>query len=204
MEALISSGGITLRTKIPFLVAGLAGLALTAAFSLPAAADQPVNNGAGPTSNDVVIPLNNESTYYGVGPGQTVSFQGRCGTVTAKSGEPKLVGRDFFANTGTYSYAAVDCPDGTLQPTWRSIVNAKVHDGFYTVYYVVKKGKYGATVEVDDGSGPPVTTTPPPTQSTPPTKPTVPAKSTQQVPVKPKGAPQTGGGAMADVVSSWG
>jgi hypothetical protein len=73
-------------------------------------------------------------------------------------------------------------------PDWFGTVSKTAHNGTYPVSFTWHGKTYTGKVQVVGGK-PPVTT---------------PTQPSQQVPVKPKGAPQTGGGGLADVVSSWG
>jgi hypothetical protein len=204
------SGGFTLRTKIPFVVSGFVGLAVTAAFSMPASAGQPSGTSAAP-GRAGQIELTTGFPAYRVHPGESVVLDGPCGTISGGPGAlVELIGT---APLTVPAYDKVPCQGDKLRPVWHTTINTDAHDGAYTMHYITTGGDYGARITVVDGVPPvttPPTTTPPvttpPTQSgapTPPAKTTAPAKQSQQVPVKPKGAPQTGGGGLADVVSTW-
>lgn len=207
-----------MRTKIPFAVSGFVGLAVTAAFSMPASAVQSSGTSAAPGKAGQ-IELTTRFPAYRVHPGESVVLDGPCGTISGAPGAlVELIGT---APLKVPAYDKVPCQGDKFRPVWHTTINADAHDGAYTMHYLNTGGDYGARITVVDGlppvTTPPVTTppatTPPgttPPVTTPPTRSgasTQPAKTAaparQQVPVKPKGAPQTGGGGMADVVSTW-
>ena len=216
-------GVLIVRTKIPAMVAGLAGIAVTAALALPAAAAQPssgTTTTATTSSKSGVIELRKTDPVYRVRPGESLVIEGPCGSV-GKNNFQELLG-DNFDDPGR-SFVIQSCQGG-YEPVWHSTVMKDAHNGNYFVSFTAEPGAtYDAVVTVVGGT--PVT---PPTQPTSPTQPTAPTQPTtptsssaptsppastqsstpaqpsQQIPVKPKGAPQTGGGGMADVVSTWG
>lgn len=199
-----------MRTKIPVVISGIAGIAATVAFSLPAAAAQPAGI-ATPTAASVHVALSSKYSDYRVRPGDSVEFTGPCGSI--RHGElVELIGGTVLDSGFAYQEEA--CGTAEVRPTWHGTVSKTAQDGVSTVHYLASGGDFGASVRVV-GAVPPPTTTPPtttPPTTTPPittppsttsTAPSQPSAPTQQVPVKPKGAPQTGGGGMAAVVGTW-
>jgi hypothetical protein len=195
------------------LASGLAGIALTAALSLPAGADQPTGTApittapttttAPPTSTPPVpryIDLTPTMANAIALPGNYLEFVGPCNSV--KGNQPPLRGATFLAPGMTHEMQRCLPYETPVTPVWHATVSKNARDGVYYVSYVSGGITYGARVTVIDGR-PPVTKPTQPTSPVQPTQPTTPTTPSQQVPVKPKGAPQTGGGGLADVVSTW-
>ena len=201
-----------MRTKSSIIASGAAGIAIAAMLALPAAATQqstgsgtpttvPTSTTAAPTTTPTApsdpgeLELLANFPSYTVHPGEAFELIGPCGSVPVPvKGGVKLVG-SVPVDGGLHQDENKCRPEDDEYPYWVGTIAKGATDGTYSVYFVgnnsVKYGtKFGARITVVGG--------------TQPTRPTSPAKPTQQVPVKPKGAPQTGGGGMADVVSSWG
>lgn len=135
-----------MRPIIPLLCAGVAGIAVTAALTLPAAAaDQ--STAATPHKDIVTLP---SASVVQVRPGDAIEIVGACRVID--NGRPALHA-DFLA--GALRYAVVPCQDGVnIHPDWTDTVSKTARDGIYSVSYNWTGTTYTAKVEVVGGKPP--------------------------------------------------